>query len=137
MLHFFIQQFLLLLRRLKVKNGLHSVIYYFITVNKYLFCISVIGYINMQIIGIGYTKSISVDHYNLAQDRLNTGFRDPSLVRTHICRKLIIPHRTRNKYFPEHNPPERQTYVCLQELGRPEPSPGPGRTPRSQLSPHR
>ncbi len=26
---------------------------YFITVNKYWFCISVIGYINMQIIGIG------------------------------------------------------------------------------------
>ncbi len=35
---------------------------YFITVNKYWFCISVIGYINMQIIGIGYKKSISVDH---------------------------------------------------------------------------
>ncbi len=36
---------------------------YFITVNKYRFCISVIGYINMQIIGIGNkTKSISVDH---------------------------------------------------------------------------
>ncbi len=30
---------------------LHSVMY-FITVNKYRFCISVIGYINMQIIGI-------------------------------------------------------------------------------------
>ncbi len=38
---------------------------YFITVNKYQFCISVIGNINMQIIGIGigYKKSISVDHY--------------------------------------------------------------------------
>ncbi len=34
----------------------------FITVNKYQFYISVIGYINMQIIGIGYNKSISVDH---------------------------------------------------------------------------
>ncbi len=34
----------------------------FITVNKYRFCISVIGYINMQIIGIGSKKSISVDH---------------------------------------------------------------------------
>ncbi len=31
---------------------------YFITVNKYRFCISVIGYIN----GIGYKISISVDH---------------------------------------------------------------------------
>ncbi len=30
---------------------------YFITVNKYSFCISVIGYINMQIIGIGYNKN--------------------------------------------------------------------------------
>ncbi len=30
---------------------------YFITVNKYRFCISVIGYINMQIIGIGYKKN--------------------------------------------------------------------------------
>ncbi len=29
---------------------------YFITVSKYQFCISVIGYINMQIIGIGYKK---------------------------------------------------------------------------------
>ncbi len=35
---------------------------YFITVNKYRFCISVIGYINVQIIGIGYKKSIPVDH---------------------------------------------------------------------------
>ncbi len=35
---------------------------YFITVNKYRFCISVIGNINMQIIGIGYKNSISVDH---------------------------------------------------------------------------
>ncbi len=29
---------------------------YFITVNKYRFFISVIGYINVQIIGIGYKK---------------------------------------------------------------------------------
>ncbi len=29
---------------------------YFITVNKYWFCILVIGYINIQIIGIGYKK---------------------------------------------------------------------------------
>ncbi len=38
---------------------------YFITVNKYWFSLSVIRYINMQIIGIGigYKKSISVDHY--------------------------------------------------------------------------
>ncbi len=38
---------------------------YFIRVNKYRFSISVIGYINMKIIGIdiGYKKSISVDHY--------------------------------------------------------------------------
>ncbi len=38
---------------------------YFITVNKYRFCISVIGHTNRQIIGIGisYKKSISVDHY--------------------------------------------------------------------------
>ncbi len=37
-------------------------IIYFIEVNKYWFCISVIGYINMQIIGIGigYKKSISL-----------------------------------------------------------------------------
>ncbi len=35
---------------------------YFITVNKYRFYISVIGYINMQIIGIGYKNSILVDH---------------------------------------------------------------------------
>ncbi len=36
---------------------------YFITVNKYRFYILVIGYINMQIIGIGYKNSILVDHY--------------------------------------------------------------------------
>ncbi len=36
---------------------------YFISVNKYRFCISVIGNINIQIMGIGYKKSISVDHY--------------------------------------------------------------------------
>ncbi len=29
---------------------------YFITVNKYRFCISIIGYIKVQIIGIGYKK---------------------------------------------------------------------------------
>ncbi len=36
-----------------------------ITVNKYRFCISAIGHINKQIIGIGIgsKKSISVDHY--------------------------------------------------------------------------
>ncbi len=45
-----------------MKNGLNLLFIYFITVNKYRFCISVIGYINMQIIGIGYKKSISVDH---------------------------------------------------------------------------
>ncbi len=39
-----------------MKNGLNSVIYLLITVNKYWFCISVIGYINVQIIGIGYKK---------------------------------------------------------------------------------
>ncbi len=45
-----------------MKNGLQLFIY-FITVNKYRFCISVIGYINMQIIciGIGYKKSTSLD----------------------------------------------------------------------------
>ncbi len=50
-----------------VASLLHSVIY-FITVNKYRFRISVIGYINVQIIGIGigYKKSISVDHYMCA-----------------------------------------------------------------------
>ncbi len=32
---------------------------YFITINKYRFCISVIGYINVQIIGIGY-KNINI-----------------------------------------------------------------------------
>ncbi len=32
-----------------------------ITVNKYRFCISVIGHINNQIIGIGSRKSISVE----------------------------------------------------------------------------
>ncbi len=37
---------------------------YFITVNKYRFCISVIGYINVQIIGIGYKKLISVDFFS-------------------------------------------------------------------------
>ncbi len=41
---------------------------YLTTVNKYRFCISVIRYINMQIIGIGYKKkSISVDHYSQPQ----------------------------------------------------------------------
>ncbi len=33
---------------------------YFITVNKYRFCISVIRYINIQIIGIGYKKNINI-----------------------------------------------------------------------------
>ncbi len=31
---------------------------YFTAVNKYRFCISVIGYINVQIIGIGYKKNL-------------------------------------------------------------------------------
>ncbi len=38
----------------------------FITVNKYRFCISVIGYINVQIIGISTKKSVSVNHYLIA-----------------------------------------------------------------------
>ncbi len=37
---------------------------YFKTVNKHWFCISVIGYINVQIIGSGCKKSITVDHYS-------------------------------------------------------------------------
>ncbi len=41
---------------------------HFITANKYRFCKSVILYINMQIIGIGYKKSISVDHYSNSHD---------------------------------------------------------------------
>ncbi len=48
-----------------MKNRLTSLCYlfiFFITVNKYRFYISVIGYINVQIIGIGYKKSISVDY---------------------------------------------------------------------------
>ncbi len=48
-----------------MKNGLTSLGYlfmYFITVNKYQFCISVIGYINMQIIVSVIKKSIWVDH---------------------------------------------------------------------------
>ncbi len=49
-------------RKTKAKNGLHSVIYLLYNRNIYRFCISVIGYINVQIIGIGYKKSISVDH---------------------------------------------------------------------------
>ncbi len=52
-----------------MKNELTSL---FITVDKYRFCISVIGYINVQIIAIGYKKSISVDHYlthNTNKDR--------------------------------------------------------------------
>ncbi len=45
-----------------MKNGLTSLLFiYFITVNKYRFCISVIGYINVQIIGIGSKNAISVD----------------------------------------------------------------------------
>ncbi len=38
---------------------------YFITINKYRFCISVIGYINVQIIGIGY-KKINIVIYNFS-----------------------------------------------------------------------
>ncbi len=45
-----------------LNHDLFNLFIYFITVNIYRFCISVIGYINMQIIGIGYKKSISVDH---------------------------------------------------------------------------
>ncbi len=42
-------------RRKKTKQimDFNLLFIYFITVNKYRFCISVIGYINMQIIGIG------------------------------------------------------------------------------------
>ncbi len=63
-----LNSFLLLLRWLKGRKNqseewTYFTLIYFITVNKYRFCISVIGYINMQIIDIGYKKSISVDHY--------------------------------------------------------------------------
>ncbi len=56
--------FLLLLRWLKEgKNHwtyFSQLFIYFITVNKYWFCISVIGYLNMQIIGIGNKKKINI-----------------------------------------------------------------------------
>ncbi len=50
--------------RISVLKNFTQLFMYFITVNKYRFCISVIGYINMQIIGIdiSYKKSITVDH---------------------------------------------------------------------------
>ncbi len=55
-----------------MKNGLTSLIYLLITVNTYRFCISVIGYLNMQIIGIGYKNNILVAHYS----RLNATFKN-------------------------------------------------------------
>ncbi len=65
-----LNSFLLLLRWLKEEKtkqrmDFTQLFIYFIycyKVKKYRFCISVIGYINVQIIGIGYKKSISVDH---------------------------------------------------------------------------
>ncbi len=70
----------------------------FITVNKYQFCISVIGYINVQIIGIGSKKSISVNHYLIAHichAGLFTSIFDESLatsvVPTSFKKSVIIP----------------------------------------------
>ncbi len=61
-LHFYMKMlifnsFLLLLRTERRKNQSEEWTYftlYFIIVNKYRFCILVIGYINIQIIGIGF-----------------------------------------------------------------------------------
>ncbi len=62
--------FLLLLRRLKV------LFMYFITVNKYRFCILVIGYINIQIIVIGY-KNL---YWSITKPKVNL-----SLVKQRAC----------------------------------------------------
>ncbi len=57
---------------------------YFITVNKYWFCISVIGYINMQIIGI-------VIDYKKNQYRSITNFNELilSVVSLPLCALLV------------------------------------------------
>ncbi len=63
---------------------------YFITVNKYRFCISVIGYISAQIIGIGYKKSISVDHYYIVTYPSETASKIIllNIMRAHECKKI-------------------------------------------------
>ncbi len=45
---------------------------YFITVNKYRFCISVIGYINVQIIGIGFGNKKKI---NIGRSLIQSAFR--------------------------------------------------------------
>ncbi len=54
----YFQQFVVVVKTTeRRKNQSFTLLFiYFITVNKYRFCISVIGYINIQIIGIGYKK---------------------------------------------------------------------------------
>ncbi len=51
-------------RKNQSEERTHFTYFYFITVNTFWFCILVIRYINMQIIGIGigYKKTISVYH---------------------------------------------------------------------------
>ncbi len=55
-----------------MKKAEEGVLIYFITVNIYRFCISVIGYINMQIIGIGYKTKINIGRSLVTL--LSTGF---------------------------------------------------------------
>ncbi len=65
---------------------------YFITVNKYRFCISVIGYINVQIICIGSKKSISVDHKFFPSTCPSTGVRL-------LCLICVIKVKSSCMYF--------------------------------------
>ncbi len=59
---------------------------YFITVNKYRFCISVIGYISMQIIGIviGYKK------INIGRSLDKTDVLLPIFARTVLRKRFLI-----------------------------------------------
>ncbi len=66
---------------------------YFITVSKYQFCISVIGYINMQIIGIGYKKNL---YRLITKHDINIlmifGRKEYSIILTHTMHVWILLH---------------------------------------------
>ncbi len=64
---------------------------YFITVNKYRFCISVIGYINVQIIGIGYKKINIGRSLLLCTNILNWPLNTHKKIKPYLAKTLTEP----------------------------------------------
>ncbi len=97
---------------------------YFITVNKYRFCISVIGYINVQIIGIKHMRS-HVKHMYIPM--WNTSIFPCETHGTFLCEtagitceihvyshvNYMVYSHVKHKYIPMWNPWDHMWNTCI------------------------